>query len=469
MKVVLATAPVITEKKFRYPTTYPPLGILYIASYLRNFDSETDIKIIDGSFLNKKDFLRSIEKENPDLMGLSFTTLDCENAEKISRSIKNELPNVLLVAGGPHPTAMPENTLRNGAFDLAVVGEGEDTFKEIVQNFRDRKRRKKINKIKGLSFLRNGKFFFTGVRNPIENLDFLPFPARGLINIKDYHGYYLQKNWPDTNFLSSRGCPFNCIFCSNPVWRPYKPRIRTPTNILKELAILKQEYKVKELFDYCDEFNFNQKNAIEICDAIRGSKLDITFKTHVRADNVSNKFASSMGKAGYWLALMGMESSSDCVLRGINKGISIRQIIQACKKLKKYDIKVGAYFMAFNVWLEGNKVRHESIKDVKRTVDFIKYLKKNKLINFTHFGMATPMPGSKLYDIAKNYGLIKSEDYSDYNTQELLLNLNGVNEQEFKKIKKSIAFMQSKEILFSGNLNPRHVKFLFEHFIKSFI
>jgi radical SAM superfamily enzyme YgiQ (UPF0313 family) len=440
---------------------------LYIASYLRKSIPEIDIKIIDGSLLDKDKFLKLVRNENPDLMGLSYTTLDADNAEKISWSIKKILPDTLLVAGGSHPTAMPEITLKNSAFDLIVIGEGEETFKEIMYNIENNKINN-LNKIKGVAFLKNRKYFFTGIRPPIENLDSLPFPARDMIDLKKYNGYYLQEKTIDTNFLSSRGCPFNCLFCSNPVWKFYKPRIRSPENIVEELSILK-DGGVNEIFDYCDEFNLNLNKTIEICNAIKESKLDIRLKTHIRADNVTNKLAESMSKAGYWLVLMGIESSSNHVLKGIRKGITIKQVIQACKKFKKYGIKVAGYFMAFNSWEENKKIKHETIEDVRRTVNFIKNMKKEGLIDFTHFGIATPMPGSTLYKIANNYGLIKSYDYSKYNAQELLIDINGINQEEFKSIRKSIALIQSKEVLFSRNLNPRHTKFLFKLFLKSFV
>lgn len=463
MKVLLATAPNIKKRGIvEYPPIYPPLGLMYISSQIKNKLPQVEVCLIDGLKIGFETFWNKLKKENPDIIGLSFNTLNSVDAFHISEKIKAEFPDSLLIAGGTHTSFLPVNTLQKGAFDIGIIGEGELTMIDIITNFHNNK----FKKIDGIVFRKGNQILLTKQRQFIKNLDSIPFPDRDEIKITTYPGFYYSKSKPDTSFLSTRGCPYECVFCANP-WRTGKPRVRlrSPTNIVEELKELKYKYKIKEVFDWADEFNINSKWAIDVCKQIINEKLDIPLKAQFRA-NITKELAKNLSQSGFWLALVGIESANQKTLNGICKNIRINEIIKTCKNLKKHGIKVFGYFMGFNVWEDNKKLFFEGLHETENTIKFIRKLLHLKLIDYFSFSFATPYPGSKLYEIANKFNLISDINIENYTSHEPILSLPGISKREMLNLKKDAVTLQAKTALTGNELNINLFKFYTKKFIE---
>ncbi len=457
-KILLATAPSAVDRGgvTAYPPIYPPLGILYLAALIRARLPDWEVRVIDGQKSGLKRFLSEARSFSPDAIGLSFQSLFSGDAFAVSRMLKDDLPGAVLIAGGTHPSYLPRETLSKGEFDYAVMGEAEQTFPALLAEIS--KPVPRLGGIDGLAW-KDGKgaVRINRPREFIKNLDLLPFPARDLMDIRSYPGYYYALRKPETSIMSSRGCPYKCTFCSktwdsgNPVYRP-----RSAGNVADEIEILAKEYKIREIYDWCDEFNLVPKKAVEMLREIRSRNLDVALKSQFRADLMTEELAREMKAAGFWLANVGMESGNPATLRGIRKQVTVRQIISACRKLKRNGVKVLGFFMGFNVWEERGRLRYEGVAESHSTLRFIGKLLDEKLIDYFTFSIPTPYPASELYLIAKRHclHLYSDDDYRRSTSHEPVLRLPGITEAEILRVKKEAMSLQGRALLSGGNFNP---------------
>jgi len=434
MKIVLATPP--QPEKGSYRAFYPQLGLLYLASYAEKNCRIRDLTVdyVEGSLFHIDGFLDRISRMNPDVIGLNIVSTNSSIAYKTINSLKEKLPNSLIVCGGPHPTACPIDVLQRSKTDVCIVGEGEITFQQLLEAY---ERNTSYSNIAGIAIRRNGQVVQTPIRPLIADLDSIPFPAWEKINIRNYQGYFLQKAWPDVHIMTSRGCPFNCTFCANAVWKLTKPwiRLRSPENVAKEVEYLVNK-GVREIYDFSAEFNASEKWAIKVADKISDIQPGIPFKTLLRADKISERLASSLSKMGCWLASVGIESGNQEVLNGINKGISINQVIRGLNLLKKYDIKVHGFFMIFNVWEENGILRVETPEMCRKTLKFARQLVSAGLLDHLSWATNSPLPGAKLFDIAMKYNLLdKSIAFSDFDFEDMPMTLPGISPRDITRVK----------------------------------
>jgi radical SAM superfamily enzyme YgiQ (UPF0313 family) len=420
MKIQLITSPPLDMKKSSDKISgYPPLGILYLASYVRQFHPEIKWKISDG-YANTG-VISDFKSFKPDIVGVSYNTPFATGAFKLMKIIRELDPSVKIVAGGAHPTAMPDESLKFA--DAVVVGEGEQSFLKIIEN--------------DLSGIVKNEY--------IKDLDTIPFPARDLINMKDYFGNILKRKSPETSIISSRGCAWSqCWFCSE-MWKICKPycRVRSPKNVADEIEMLTEKYKIKELYDQAEEINIGS-TAEKLCDEIISRKLDISWKACLRCDNLDDNLMEKLHKSGCWLIYLGMESGNQRTLDGIRKGIKLEQIVNACKVAKRHDVKVVGYFMVFNAWEENGKLANENINDCRNTFKFAKKLLKDKLLYDAGFQITTPMPLSLLWGTANKFNLIpeelkgKWEEWGLAKAEKIVMKLPDVTDDDYKTIKNEI-------------------------------
>jgi magnesium-protoporphyrin IX monomethyl ester (oxidative) cyclase len=458
MRILLINAPPLKKAVFGEPqAVYPPLGILYLAAYLRE-RGYPKIRVIDGAKLGLNKTMEKLEKERADIVGISSTTWSCSGAAFLINFIKKRMENPLIVAGGPHATALPEYFLRNGA-DIVVRGEGEETFFEIVSYFERGVLFKELKNLKGISYLKDNKLFSTHPREPID-INSLPFPARDLIDIKKYPGLYWSKYQPETHIISSRGCPFSCFFCSNPVWRYAKPfyRLRNPENIREEMEVLKYRFGIKEVSDESDTFNINLKWAIDVCKEV--GKVGIPWKVQIRADMVNREFARSLSDNNCWLVRVGIESGNQETLNGVGKMIDLKMVVRGLRKLKEFNVNVVGLFMGFNVWEKNGRLFYEDYKKSLNTLRFIKKLLKEKLIDSFSFTLTIPFPGSKLYETAVRFNLIVDTNFEKWNQSSYyVMKLLDVKEEEIERIKAFATYLQAKSMLsFKTSINPKLIR-----------
>ncbi|RLI52900.1 MAG: hypothetical protein DRP09_16975 [Candidatus Thorarchaeota archaeon] len=445
MKIILADPPIIKNSAYK-PNTYTPnLGILYLISYLRNKFNNLEMKYLE-SFLSLKQHVKEVREYNPDIYCISFPTLLANAAYKTINIIKNESRSLPIICGGPHPTADPEDVFANSKADICVIGEGEETLTELVAYYMNRGKHKQLEDIKGIAYRKSDNVIYTQKRPLIKDLDSIPFPAWDVIDMKKYPGPTRLRAYPFRMVLVSRGCPYNCNFCSNPVWKTNKPwlRLRSPKNIAKEIELYYNRDGIREIQLLCDEFNVDLNWSIEVCNEIKRLGYDdLYFNTLLRVDKVTEELAKALADINCWAVHIGIESGNQRTLDGINKKITLEQVVNACKILKKYNIRIFGFAMMLNIWEENGELCYESPDDVMRTLNFMRKLIRNKLIDYMSWGFVVPLPGAPLYDICKKHGLISGDRRLDtWKWGGMPVKLPNIEEKIMQRIKRKGMFLQ---------------------------
>lgn len=446
MKIVFADPPNVgTSLRI---VNHPNLGILYLTGYLREKVNGIDIYYLDA-FLSLKEHLRRLEMTNPDLYGLSFSEMRDQDAFKTIQAVKERFPHLPIVCGGPYPTVMAEEILEKFPVDICVKGEGEVTMAELVEVFQGKRC---LNDVSGIAFKRDGQIVSTDRRALIPNLDSIPLPAWDMIDFKKYEGNFQYMARPSTVMVTSRGCPFDCVFCANPVWKLSKPwlRMRNPANVCEEISLLYQ-MGVREISIRSDEFNPVLSWAIESCREIQKLGLnDLFFQGNIRADKVTDELIREMKKSNFWLVQLGIESGNQRTLDGIGKKITLEQVVQACQLFKRHNIKVYGYIMIYHAWEENGKFCYETPEDVDRTLNFVRRLKKERLLDYISFSTTTPMRGSPLFEIAKRHNMLKQHKQVK-DVSEFSMVLPNISKKALKRSRLKGLFLQAFINLRSGH------------------
>jgi magnesium-protoporphyrin IX monomethyl ester (oxidative) cyclase len=465
------------------PTTYhlnqgdlgkgmePSLGVLYLASYLREFGPEgVDIKITDGLLEGFDKTLEEVLKAKADIVGISAGTTNIMGAYRLTKEIKGRLPSCKVILGGPHPTALPEEAFEMSTPDAVAIGEGEVTFTEFVSccagpGYSP----ESLARIDGLCILVDGRPTRTEPREFIKDIDSIPFPARDLVDMKRYSGYPIYRSSPSATILTSRGCPFKCTYCSNNVWRTSTPRhrVRSPKNIADEIQHLHENDGINELYDYSDEFNTRLSHSKKILKEIISRNMSVSIKTLLRAKPIDEEFVRLMKEAGIWYIHLGIESGNERTLKGIRKMVTLQDIENCCSLLKKYDIQIWGLFMYFNIWEEDGKVVCEDYDQSLNTLNYAKRLLKDNLID--HFGgtITTPYPGSELWDIATRHALIKEECKRNYDMWfykrdlKLISHYPGISEFEVFRLHQKTVTQTMKAMVLTKALRLSNLGYMF--------
>jgi len=415
VKILLISPPLTGSLSVGISIIKAPLGLAYIAAYLEKQEYHPEIidcmayyeeieKKEDGNYrvgLSEKKIIRKIKNFNPDIVGIScsFSVYEKDSIQ-VAKLVKQN-SDALVIFGGAHSSANPDSVLKNKCVDVVVKGEGEVVFSDIVKNFRNKK---KINSIPGTIIRKNnGGIKVNKSAEYIKNLDEIPFPARHLLPMERYlkhpHNSIANMRGPTTEIITSRGCPFNCIFCSiHTVWGK-KWRARSPKNVVDELESLYKEYNIREFRFFDDNISWDKKRMIEICNEIIKRKLDIKWDTPngVALVTLDEEVLKKMKKAGYYKTIICIESGCEKTLKFIRKPLTLdlaKKIIKTCNKLGIWTW--SAFIIGFP---------DETKEDIQKTIDFA----KRSGLNFVTFYVAQPYPGTEMYDVFKEKGLIKGE------------------------------------------------------------
>ena len=378
--------------RYRYPSGDPPLGVAYLSSYIRE-NSNHKIEIIDTTFDKSELFLISkIKKGNYDLFGIYSNVVVYRDALRVAKILKTFNPGTPIILGGPYATVMPEDVLKDRNVDAVAIAEGEITLLQLLKNNLN------FKGVKGIWYKKNGRIYKNSLRNSIENLDSIPFPARDLLQMNKY-----IKNWfqldsfstslKGTHIIGSRGCSYNCTYCQPALRKIFgeKIRFRSPENIVDELEHLKKEYKMNSFIFEDDTFIINKKWVENICDEIIERDVDMLWGCNVRADLVRKQLLKKMKDAGLVKLYIGIESSNQRILDSVyNKKITIDQVKRSIRIGKELGLKIQGYFML--------GAPTETIKEIKQTIRFAKGLD----IDEAMFSITTPLPGTYLYKKTKS-------------------------------------------------------------------
>lgn len=450
LKVILVYAPPHNTYSGSSFVSHPPLGLLYLATFLKSNaeNMDLDVKILDGLVTGFNNCLEFITRYNPDIVGISFTTFEAIGAYQLINSIRNLLKNdVAIVCGGPHPSALPQEVLSRAKVDAVFVGEGELSFLKFVAKVCE----------DGIEWLRKSDNKIIQPL-PIKNINEIPFPDRKLINLKSYVGSTLQVAPPEVSIITTRGCYWrSCTFCSNPVW--VNMRVRSPANVASEIELLINDFGFHEIYDVADALVPNIRWIEKFYKEIRERRLDFAWKTSLRGDLISEEFVKLLAKTGCWLVSLGIESGNPKTLRGINKGVSLDRIERLLKILKKYNIKTRGFFMIFNFWEENGQLFFEGMEEVRRTIKYIRYLMKKGLLDFPSISVFTPLPASEAFETALRHKLIPEEllgKWNEWTYEYPIVKLPDKSHVLWNKFRRELSIIQLVSLIRNAHLiNPR--------------
>jgi len=381
------------------PPDHPHLGLAYLAAVLETEKYSVRIIDIDAEQISLDGLASLISSEKPDVVGITSTTPVIYSAFKIAKVVKDN-SSALTVIGGMHATLMPEECAANDFIDFVVFGEGEKTIVELLECI---KRRDDYSKIKGLAYKNNGEVKKNEFREPIQDLDSIPFPARHLFKNQKYT-YPDALRFPAFPIITSRGCPGNCTFCTAKFMHGKRFRNRSAENILDEVELLIKEYGAREIHIWDDNFITNRKRVFEFRDGIieRNIKVLFSFPNGIRADFINHEILQALKDMGTYSIAIGVESGNQRILDSIQKGIRLEQIETAFKLAKEINLETWGFFLI--------GLPEEDAKTIGETVNFAIKLDPD----IAKFHILKPFPKSIVYEQLKSKGLIIDENYIHY-------------------------------------------------------
>ena len=354
----------------------PPTDLMYLASIAESCEFEAIIR----DYSQGGDFEADLKEFQPNYLVANIATPTFQSDMMAVKLAKEIVPSICtIVKGAPFLTYNTDTIYENPFIDYVIMGEAELTLKDILDGVPN-------CDILGICYRENFQPVKNDKRPFIENLDILPFPARHLVDNSIYKR-------PDNGKVQAvikvaRGCPFHCFFCLATPVSGAKVRTRSPENIVAELKECVEKYNIKNFLFWSDIFNFNREWTLELCQKIIESGLKITWSSNTRADTMDDEMAKMMYKSGCRLVSIGVESGSQKMLDNIGKKITLDDIRNTVKILKKNKIKIYNYFVIGLPW--------ETEETVEETIKFAIELDSN----FISFYTATPLPGTKYFAYA---------------------------------------------------------------------
>lgn len=404
MKVLLIRPPKLNMISTNVPNVvdeetgcYPSLGLMYIAACVERYtDHQIEILDTQAEKMNYEEMKSEIRKRNPDIVGIqamTFTLVDVILTAKIVKELDRSIP---LILGGPHVNIYPEETISNSEIDFLVLGEGEYVFPDLINAL---SQRKDLSKIRGIVYKRNKEIINTGKREFITNLDAVPFPAHHLVPYQKYYSV-LAKRTPITTMMTSRGCPFKCIFCTRPQLGKIF-RYRSAENVVDEMEQCAR-IGIKEIFLYDDTFTIKKQRVIDICNEILRRNLKIMWDIRARVDTVDEKILKKLKLAGCERIHFGVEAGTQGILNILRKGITLQQAEKAFQWSREVGITTLAYFMI------GNPT--ESRKQILETIKFSVKIKPD----YVHIALTTLFPATELYRRGLERKILKYDYWKEF-------------------------------------------------------
>jgi anaerobic magnesium-protoporphyrin IX monomethyl ester cyclase len=381
----------------------PVLGLSYLAAISEKMGHE--VKIIDAAIENAsvKGVISNVEKFGADIVGISCSTPYSYLLNDYISEIKRRQFNPVIVEGGPHVTVLKEKALTDDV-DFAFIGEAEKSWFNFLEEY---ERGKDFSKVKGLFYKdEDEKWVFSGKEDVVKDLDSIPFPARHLLKNEKY-----LINTPDGKqrvtgaIFTQRGCPFKCIFCNTELTGG-NIRRRSPKKVVEEIKLMIANYGVEHIFFLDETFTMVRKHVLELCDLLTREAFGVTFEIATRANLLDDELVEKMVSAGLVRIGIGLESAD----------LRVRDIMKKEVPLESYDA-AREYAQKYGVQLRFSTIigmPGDTIESIRKTFRYLRFAPDVEHVSIT---IATPYPGTELYDMAKagKYGLkLLQDDFSKF-------------------------------------------------------
>ncbi|MFH0730562.1 MAG: radical SAM protein [Pseudomonadota bacterium] len=361
-----------------------PYGLLSLAA--QALRRGLSVQTVNLSNFFWPDIENLIRRLNGDIYGLSCITENRRGVAMMAQLIRHFHPGAHIVVGGPHVTALPIETLQHvPAIDTIVVGEGEETFLELVQCLQNNI---PVQGIPGTAWRTSNGCRLGPPREQIADLDSLAPPTT-----------YFKLH----TLLTSRGCPMHCTFCGSKLMWGSRVRFHSAPYVLDmlETAVNRQGQRILCIKD--DTFTANKPRVLAICDGILKRHLEFIWSCDTRADYLDDELLFAMRKSGCTRISMGVESASPAILKNINKRLSLDRLFDVTQAAKKFGIQTRYYMMVGN--------RGETLETFQQSLEFINRAKPNQFV----FSQLHLYPGTEEFDIFRRHGLVSPEIYFNRN------------------------------------------------------
>lgn len=434
-KLLLFNSPAFTLEDNIDICPFPPIGLAYIGAVVESMGIKVKIydALIEG-WLNRKEVSQGvirigapeeaikmvIEDFAPDIVGVnSLFSKQRENAHRIYALTKAVNPQIFTVAGGAHPTVGPEIVMRDPNVDFVVIGEGEQTIRDLIRQLQGEGDFASLN---GIAFRNNGIVKIFPKTSFIEDLDSIPFPAWHLLDMNKYFGLSIshgkRRHRLFAPIVTSRGCPAGCTFCTaHHVWgRPF--RKRSAENVIKEMRFLKKEYSIRELMFEDDNVTLDVPRAEKLFDMMVEERLGFAWDTPngVAAFALNERLISKMKEAGCYKLNIAVESGNPQVLKDIiKKPLDLKKVKPLLDYARKIGLEVGIFLI---VGMPGERL--------EQVWDSFRFAREVGVYD-AFVSVATPYPGSELYRQCREKGYI-NENYSFDN---LYISSFSINTEEW--------------------------------------
>jgi anaerobic magnesium-protoporphyrin IX monomethyl ester cyclase len=406
-RVVLTSAPLTLADRYgdyaSAANTEPSFGLVSLAASALKAGAEVRLIEASSCSLNVDQTLKAVMDFTPDILGLSATTLGIIPSAELAKAVKRIAPDTITVIGGCHVSALPVETMTEfPAFDIGVIGEGEETLTEIIQAVTSGSIRS--TSIPGTCVRTGNVILKNPPRSPIHDLDSLPLPAWHLLDgfprrFKPSPARIMH--WPCASIVMTRGCPNACTFCDRSVFGR-KCRSYSSGYAADLCEDLTKNYGVREILIEDDTFIISQGNVARFCEELISRKLNLSWSCLGRADRIELDLLRLMRKAGCWHMSFGIESGDENILKSVNKNLNLDQISSALQNCRSAGIRTKGFFM---VGFPG-----ESEASLSATESLVKKLPLDD-ITVMHL---TPFPGSELYTQAQTAGTF-DKDWKNMN------------------------------------------------------
>ena len=389
--MVVAATPDYVDENRGYT---PPLGLLYIQAAIEHSQHESIFLDAHLEGWDHVEAARQALAHGPDIVGIQAMTFTIRDAYLLALAIKRLKPEVKVLIGGPHPTLYPYETASLEAVDFAFAGEGELGVVKFLDAFHDAEARANVP---GIACKINGRINVTPSTGYIEDLNQVPFPARSSSSYKRYSSVLAQRS-PITVAITSRGCPFSCIFC-NRMGRRY--RCHSAEYVLAEFEDI-AKLGIGEVFIYDDVFTLHRERVEAICRGLIVRRHGLIWQARTRVDLVDEEMLALMRESGCQRLSFGVESGSEKILKSMQKNIDLNHVEKVFSWCRREGIVTLADFMIGNL--------EETAEDVEKTIALMKRINPD----YVQFSICSPYPGTPLYDLACERGVVAGDVWRDY-------------------------------------------------------